>query len=258
MSEALQRHVESSIPGHHLWSGRNEHSSELSELGFRALPHVGGLIELPKLALGDFIISSRDNRLGHVCVGLVVPDLLVGELVLNHLSIGGEGVKSALALVVHRSSEEHNEGSCVEVADWKLNGHQGTSLKSKYPTPHARTPFWRFQYRSMVWSRFPARYLSMYADLSAVMFLILNEGGVYLGKLLLGFVVEVQEGLLFLADEHQAVVIITFNISGELDVGYQKVVVLVLSGLKGTCSSLVLNQSLARPYLTGIINQILL
>lgn len=79
-----------------------------------------------------------------------------------------------------------------------------------------------------------------------------------MGELLLGLVVEGEEGLFFLADEHEAVVIITFNISGQLDVGDEEVVVFILNGGVLTCSSLVLNQSLARPYLTGIIKQILL
>jgi hypothetical protein len=79
-----------------------------------------------------------------------------------------------------------------------------------------------------------------------------------LGEFLLGLVVEGEEGFFFLADEHEAVVIITFNISGQLDVRDQEIVVLVLRRLRFTCSSLVLNQSLARPYLTGIIKQILL
>ena len=48
-------------------------------------------------------------------------------------------------------------------------------------------------------------------------------------ELLLGPVVECKEGLFFLADEHEAVVIITFNISGELDVGDEEIVVLILN-----------------------------
>lgn len=76
-----------------------------------------------------------------------------------------------------------------------------------------------------------------------------------MGEFLLGLVVECEEGLLFLADEHEAVVIITFNIGGQLDVGDEEVVVFILRGRELTCSSLVLNQSLARPYLTGILNK---
>ena len=79
-----------------------------------------------------------------------------------------------------------------------------------------------------------------------------------MSEILLGLIVEAEEGLFFLADEHEAVVIITFNISGQLDVGDEEIVVLILHGLLFTCSSLVLNQSLARPSLTGIIKQILL
>jgi hypothetical protein len=70
---------------------------------------------------------------------------------------------------------------------------------------------------------------------------------------LLGSVVECKERLFFLADEHEAVVIITFNISGEFDVGDEEVIVLILHGEIDTCSYLVLNHSLALPYLTGII-----
>lgn len=49
-----------------------------------------------------------------------------------------------------------------------------------------------------------------------------------MAEFLLGSVVECKEGLFFLADEHEAVVIITFNISGELDVGDEEIVVLIL------------------------------
>ena len=81
---------------------------------------------------------------------------------------------------------------------------------------------------------------------------------VYLREVLSGSVVEGEEGFLFLADEHEGVVIVAFNIGGELDVRDYEVVVLVLRGVKSTCSYLVLNHSLALPYLTGIIKQILL
>ncbi len=69
---------------------------------------------------------------------------------------------------------------------------------------------------------------------------------------MLGAGVKGQEGLLLLAVEHQAVVIIAFIVSGEFDVGDEEVVVLVLSRVRLTCSSLVLNHSLALPSLTGI------
>lgn len=74
-----------------------------------------------------------------------------------------------------------------------------------------------------------------------------------MAEFLLGSVVECEEGLFFLADEHKAVVLITFNIGGEFDVGDEEVVVLILHCGIDTCSYLVLNHSLALPYLTGII-----
>jgi hypothetical protein len=105
----------------------------------------------------------------------------------------------------------------------------------------------------MEWSRLPAWYLSMKVAWLANRFPIWSEGGGYLSEFLLGLVVEGQEGFLFLADEHEAVVIVTLEVGGELDVGDQEVLVLILNSELRTCSSLVLNQSLAFPYLTGIL-----
>ena len=70
-----------------------------------------------------------------------------------------------------------------------------------------------------------------------------------------GACVEGKEGFLFLSDEHEAVVIIGFIVGGEFDVGDDGVVVLILGGGRCTLSSLVLNQSLALPYLTGMVNE---
>lgn len=67
--------------------------------------------------------------------------------------------------------------------------------------------------------------------------------------------VEGEEGFLFLPDEHEAVVIIGFVVGGEFDVGDDGVIVLVLGRERRTLSSLVLNQSLALPYLTGMVNE---
>jgi hypothetical protein len=53
-----------------------------------------------------------------------------------------------------------------------------------------------------------------------------------LREVLFGFIVKCEEGLFFLTNEHQAVVIITFNISSQLDVGNQEIVVLVLRRMK--------------------------
>jgi len=68
-----------------------------------------------------------------------------------------------------------------------------------------------------------------------------------------GSVVECEEGFLFLSDEHETVVIIGFIISGELNVRDDGVIVLILRERICTLSSLVLNQSLALPYLTGML-----
>ena len=67
--------------------------------------------------------------------------------------------------------------------------------------------------------------------------------------------VEGKEGFLFLSDKHEAVVIIGFIVGGEFDVGDDGVVVLILGGGRCTLSSLVLNQSLALPYLRGMVNE---
>lgn len=75
-----------------------------------------------------------------------------------------------------------------------------------------------------------------------------------MGHLSLGLGVEGEESFLLLAIEHKAVVIITFVVSGEFDVGDEEVVIFVLDERASTCSSLVLNHSFARPYLTGITN----
>jgi hypothetical protein len=50
-----------------------------------------------------------------------------------------------------------------------------------------------------------------------------------LGKFLLGLIVEGEEGFLFLSNKHEAVVIVLFFVSGQLDVGDQKVIVLILN-----------------------------
>ena len=68
-----------------------------------------------------------------------------------------------------------------------------------------------------------------------------------------GSAVECEEGFLFLSDEHETVIIIGFIISGKFDVGDDGVIVLVLGIGRCTLSSLVLNQSLALPYLTGML-----
>ena len=62
------------------------------------------------------------------------------------------------------------------------------------------------------------------------------------------------EELFFLgAVEHEAVVIVAFDVGGEFDVGDEEVIEFVLDSKPVTCSSLVLNQSLALPSRTGII-----
>ena len=75
---------------------------------------------------------------------------------------------------------------------------------------------------------------------------------VYLGDVTLSSRVEFEEGFLFLTDEYKVVVLIILVIGGEFNVGDDCIIVLVLGGKKGTCSSLVLNQSLALLSLIGI------
>jgi hypothetical protein len=67
-----------------------------------------------------------------------------------------------------------------------------------------------------------------------------------------GSAVKCEEGFFFLSYKHETIVIISFVISGQLDVGDHGVIVFVLDEGMVTLSSLVLNQSLAFPYLTGM------
>jgi hypothetical protein len=76
--------------------------------------------------------------------------------------------------------------------------------------------------------------------------------------LLTGSIIEGEEVFLFLADEHEAVIVIVLLLGGEFDIGDDEVIVLVLDECRVTCSSFVLNHSLAWPSLTGIYQIILL
>lgn len=145
MGQTLQRHVKSTIPSHHLRSRSSEHRSKLTELDLRAFSQVGRLVQLPYLCFLDFIIGVGNDWLGHVGIGLIVPDLLVGELVFKDLGKAVEGVEGAMALIVHGCSKEHNPRSSIEVANGELNHERFTSLRRRYPTPRARDPFCRFQ-----------------------------------------------------------------------------------------------------------------
>jgi len=78
----------------------------------------------------------------------------------------------------------------------------------------------------------------------------------YLIDFLSCFIIQSEESLFFLSDEHKAVVIVTFLTGCEFDVGDEEVIVFILSELMFTLSSLVLNHSLALPSLTGILNNI--
>lgn len=74
----------------------------------------------------------------------------------------------------------------------------------------------------------------------------------YMRDFLLCAAVEGEEGLFFLAYEHEAVVIVALIVGGQFNVGDDVVIEFVLNVVELTCSSLVLNQSLALPYLTGM------
>lgn len=64
-------------------------------------------------------------------VGLVVPDVLVGELVLLHNRGGLERVDGCLALSEDTESEEHDPRTGVEVAHGELGRCLGTSLSRR-------------------------------------------------------------------------------------------------------------------------------
>ena len=131
VSKPLQRHVESSVPSNHLRSRPSEQGSNFADLRLRALPHVGGLVELPNLRLRDLVICSRKDGLGHVRKGLVISDLLVGEFVLEQLVVWGKGVESSLAFVVESCCEEHDKGSGIKIADGELDRKRVTSLSKR-------------------------------------------------------------------------------------------------------------------------------
>lgn len=89
------------------------------------------MVQLPDLGFGDLVAGVWDDRVGHVDVGLVVADILIGELVFEDGVEGGEEVEGALSLVVHGEGEDHDPGAGVEVADGELRRSEVTSLSRR-------------------------------------------------------------------------------------------------------------------------------
>lgn len=131
MGQPFQWHVEGAVPGNVSLLGRRHHPGELGDLGLRALSQVGGLVELPDLAFRDLIVGAGDDVVGHVGVGLVVADVLIGELVLLNTEVGVEDVEASVSLGKHGQGEEHDPASSVEGADGELNLTRSTSLRSR-------------------------------------------------------------------------------------------------------------------------------
>ena len=81
VGQAGEGHVEGAVPGDHLRLRGGHHPGQLPDFGLGGLAHVGGLVELPDLGLRDLVGGVRDDGVGHVGVGLVVAEVLVGKLV---------------------------------------------------------------------------------------------------------------------------------------------------------------------------------
>ena len=124
VGQAGEGHVEGAVPGDHLGLGGRHHPGQLPDLGLGGLAHVGGLVELPDLGLGDLVGGVRDDGVGHVGVGLVVAEVLVGELVLDEQVQLVERVDGALPLQQHAVAEEHQPAAGVEVADGQFPEEQ--------------------------------------------------------------------------------------------------------------------------------------
>lgn len=123
MGKSFKRHIEGSVPGHHLWSWTMQNISQFSDLGLRTFAHVGGLVQLPDFSFRDLVVGVGDDRTSHIAEGNIVLDVLVGELILENLSVGSEDVEGALALIVQSNCKEHEHGSSVEIANGQLNGN---------------------------------------------------------------------------------------------------------------------------------------
>ena len=122
MGQTSKGHVECSVPGDDLLiGGSSDHPGDVSDLGFRAFSHIGRLVELPDLGLGDLVGGVRGDGVGHILVGLVVADVLVGELILEDAVHGLEGVDGAFSLGIHDHREDHYPGSSVEATDWEFS-----------------------------------------------------------------------------------------------------------------------------------------
>ena len=124
VGQAREGHVEGAVPGDHLRLRGCHHPGQLPDFGLGGLPHVGRLVELPDLGLGDLVGGVGDDGVGHVGVGLVVAEVLVGELDLGDEVQLVEGVDGALSLQEHAVAEEHEPAAGVEVADGQFPQEQ--------------------------------------------------------------------------------------------------------------------------------------
>jgi len=114
MSQAFQWHVESSVPGNSSLLGRSHHPGELRNLGLRAFSHISGLVEFPDLAFGDLIVGARDDEVVHVNVGLIVADILIGELVWQDIEVRAKDVEATVSFSEHGEGEEHDPASSIK------------------------------------------------------------------------------------------------------------------------------------------------
>lgn len=73
----------------------------------------------------------RDDRVGHVVVGLIVADVFVGELILEDLIDSFKWVNGRFAFSKDAQSEEHDPRSGIEIADGELSLGQTTSRRRR-------------------------------------------------------------------------------------------------------------------------------
>ena len=66
------------------------------------------MVELPDFGFGDLVAGMRNDGIGHINIGLIVADVLVSELILEYVEIGGEDVESAFSFMIHGQSEDHD------------------------------------------------------------------------------------------------------------------------------------------------------
>jgi len=83
MCQTFQRHVEGTVPGNHARSRADQGLRDLTHLGLRALSHIGWLIQLPDLGLGNLVVGGRNEWSSHVSIGSVVPNVLVSKFVVQ-------------------------------------------------------------------------------------------------------------------------------------------------------------------------------